>query len=235
MELDTQFFDLSRIPVFICIGTMKHDLDSIAPKIGSKLKSLDYLVLGTEKKPVHAKNIEEMNSRYIKMFNHKIFQIIAIDACATLDTIEIKDKSVKPRAFIDNTLPEIGELSILVGISDLLENSSLLEKVTASGGDKKKLLIRRDIVVNLIEMIYNNPTVPSMKLRIASKALVDKKSTRCIAEELGVSRESVRNITQYYYKRNIDLSDAIAETFKANQLRSKTYSEIFFKEIREEQ
>ena len=234
MEIDTQFFDLNRIPVFVCIGSTKHDLDSIAPKIGSKLKNLGYLVLGTEKKPINAKNLEEINNRYIKLFNPKIFQIIAIDACIS-SMMKVIKAPLKPGFGVGKLLPEIGELSILIGISDLLNGEPIMSKRKAARVDKDKLLVRRDIVVNLIEMIYNNSTKPCMKLRIASKVLVDKKSTRCIAEELRVSRESVRTITGYYEKRNIDLSDAIAETFKANQLRSKTYSEIFFKEIREEQ
>ena len=68
-----------RIPIFVCVGTMKHILDSVAPRVGTILQSKGYVVIGTENNQIHAKNIHNI-PEYLKYFDTKTYEIIGVDA-----------------------------------------------------------------------------------------------------------------------------------------------------------
>ena len=73
--------DVSRLIIYLCIGTDRATGDCLGPLVGTRLKNLlpQAMVFGTLENPVHASNLEkvlaEINLTYINPL------LIAIDAC----------------------------------------------------------------------------------------------------------------------------------------------------------
>lgn len=106
--------DKNRIPVFVCVGSSRHPLDCVAPKIGSMLRDRGYRVIGTMEKPIHATNIHNLELDY----DDRMYQIIGIDSCIGDKGRAYRTfyKPLRPGSAVDRKLPEIGEVSILVNV-----------------------------------------------------------------------------------------------------------------------
>lgn len=114
--------------ILLCIGTDRSTGDSLGPLVGEKLSFLirnHFVLYGTLKTPIHAKNlndtIEEINHTYRNPY------IIAIDACLgsiqNVGKIIIEDKPLRPGSAVNKNLPAVGDLSItgIVNVSGTLE------------------------------------------------------------------------------------------------------------------
>ena len=118
--------------IFLCIGSDRATGDSLGPLIGYKLEQQphrNYLVYGTLKAPVHAKNlatvVEQIHSR------HKNPYIIAIDASLGKQThigyYTLGIGSLKPGAGVGKDLISVGDVFItgIVNLSGLLDRMLL--------------------------------------------------------------------------------------------------------------
>ena len=107
--------------IFIGIGTMKCTLDSLGPRICSKLKK-KVSVFGTIESPLHAMNIKERVP--ILMEKNKDKLKIAIDSCICdeekIGTVFIENKPVRPGAGMEKKLPEVGDYSIKIGVASTI-------------------------------------------------------------------------------------------------------------------
>lgn len=131
-KLLAKYTELSKIIIFLCIGTDRATGDSLGPIIGyklSKFKQYNYYVYGTLKNPVHAKNLEDT----IKEINrvHKNNVIVAIDASlgrsSHIGYITVGEIPLKPGAGVAKDLPEVGHISItgIVNFSGILDHMLL--------------------------------------------------------------------------------------------------------------
>jgi putative sporulation protein YyaC len=150
-------FDFSKKPVFVCIGTELHEADKIAPTIGSILKrgyKYDFKIYG-----VLGDNISKPNARErieaILATVEPNEQIIAIDIGFNLSnsSVFIKKGGIRPSGYLDKTMPEIGDISIIINcavgnIEDFMVNNFTQE-------EKDILDNRMTIALNLCEeLIY---------------------------------------------------------------------------------
>lgn len=99
--------------VYVCIGTDRSTGDSLAPFVGTYLKSMGYKnVYGTIEDPVHALNLEET----IDMLSTDK-TVIAIDAClgliSSIGSTQIIKGSIKAGAGVGKDLPSCGDYGIL--------------------------------------------------------------------------------------------------------------------------
>lgn len=120
--------DVSRLIIYLCIGTDRATGDCLGPLVGTRLKNLlpQAMVFGTLENPVHASNLEkvlaEINLTYINPL------LIAIDACLgrseRIGFININQGSLKPGTALNKTLPEVGDFHIsgVVNVSGFLEH-----------------------------------------------------------------------------------------------------------------
>lgn len=117
-----------RPVVFLCIGTDRSTGDSLGPLIGEKLNALisdNFILYGTLKNPVHAKNLHETLKEIHTKYTYPY--IIAIDAClgqiSNIGNIIIENKPLSPGAAMRKELPKVGDLSItgVVNICGALE------------------------------------------------------------------------------------------------------------------
>jgi putative sporulation protein YyaC len=108
--------DRSQPPLFLCIGSDRHILDSFGPLTGSLLKDkMPYLnVYGTLAEPLHARNLVSRLD-YIYAL-HPAHLEIAIDASVGNDNelgfIRLRQGALLPGKALSRRLPPIGHLSI---------------------------------------------------------------------------------------------------------------------------
>lgn len=114
--LNKSIFDFSRIPYFVCIGTIKNKIDMLAPCIGSILKEKGFMVIGTEDDNVHGLNIVK-KVKPLADLDKDIYQIIAIDASLGDQFVVVKKEPIKPGTALRKDMPEIGEAHIKVNIN----------------------------------------------------------------------------------------------------------------------
>lgn len=109
--------------VIVCIGTDKCIGDCVAPIVGTILVESGYSfpVYGTLHEPIHALNIKENLAKIIK--EHKNPFIISIDACLgdkeDIGVIRIKNDSIIPGSGIGESLPRVGNMSIIGIVHDV--------------------------------------------------------------------------------------------------------------------
>ena len=117
-----------RPVVVLCIGTDRSTGDCLGPLVGTQLQAysgVDFNVLGTLEKPVHANNLndimEQINSECPNSF------VIAVDAClGHLDSVgylSLAKGSLKPGAGVHKNLPLVGEahLTGIVNVGGFME------------------------------------------------------------------------------------------------------------------
>ncbi|EET87703.1 sporulation protein YyaC [Clostridium carboxidivorans P7] len=103
--------------VVICIGTDKCIFDSLAPFVGSILKSRGFSlpIYGTIENPIHAVNISHSLIEIKK--NHPNGFFIAIDACFSNKEsqfqIHLRNYPIHPGAGVNKKLPSTGDVSIV--------------------------------------------------------------------------------------------------------------------------
>lgn len=104
-------------PVLIlCIGTDRATGDAFGPLVGTFLKSkrkLNASVLGTVEKPIHAKNLHEVDT--------SSYYTIAIDACLGPE-MHFKHycfdmQSISPGKGVKKNLPPVGDCSVLFNVN----------------------------------------------------------------------------------------------------------------------
>lgn len=104
--------------IFLCIGSDRSTGYSLGPIIGQKIKSLErdnLYVYGTLENPVYSQNItstlKEINKNIKKPF------IVLIDACLgpvdKVGNVIMKKSHLIPNIAVNNSIPTVGELSIL--------------------------------------------------------------------------------------------------------------------------
>lgn len=121
-ELNKYFLHLlsynkDKKPILIvCIGTDRSTGDAFGPFVGTflkKKKKLGAAVLGTIEKPVHAKNLHEVNT--------EDYFTIAIDAGLGseehLKNYCFLDNSISPGKGVCKNLPNIGDCSIYFNVN----------------------------------------------------------------------------------------------------------------------
>lgn len=101
--------------IFVCIGTDRVTGDALGPLIGTSLAEFtNYLVFGTVEEPVHAKNIEDIQTYIQNHYKDPI--VIAIDAMLgqskSIGSIYIEDQPIKPGAGVGKDINPIGDISI---------------------------------------------------------------------------------------------------------------------------
>ncbi len=99
--------------VYVCIGTDRSTGDSLAPFVGTYLKSMGYKnVYGTIEDPVHAMNLAETIEELPK---DKI--VIAIDAClgqlSSIGSTHVIKGFIKAGAGVNKNLPPCGDYGIM--------------------------------------------------------------------------------------------------------------------------
>lgn len=121
--------DSGTLPLFLCIGSDRHILDSFGPLTGSLLKdkipALD--VYGTLPEPLHARNlVSSLRSIY---HIHPGRLEIAIDASLgddnDLGVIRIRQGPLLPGKALSKRLPPLGDLSITGVVGTRSEKSYL--------------------------------------------------------------------------------------------------------------
>lgn len=133
--------------VFLCIGSDRATGDCLGPIIGyklSKLKTSDFIVMGTLDCPVHAQNLHETITDIKKQYHNPF--VIAIDASlgslSHIGYITLGEGALKPGIGVDKDLPLVGDLFItgIVNISGFV-NHMLLQTT------------RLDVVMKLADYI----------------------------------------------------------------------------------
>lgn len=108
--------DLSCPPLFLCIGSDCHILDSFGPLTGSLLqdKVPDLHVYGTLQEPLHARNLVSRLNNIYPMYPNRLE--IAIDASVgddhDLGVIRIRQGPLLPGKALSKRLPPLGHISI---------------------------------------------------------------------------------------------------------------------------
>lgn len=103
--------------VIVCIGTDRCIGDCVAPIVGTILRESGFLlpVYGTLHEPIHALNIREKLDKIVKDHNDPF--IIGIDACLgdkeDIGIIKIKNDPVIPGSGVGESLPKVGNISII--------------------------------------------------------------------------------------------------------------------------
>ena len=123
INITSQLFEyilpLNHFPVVLCLGSDKITGDSLAPLVGSMLKSLHSpcFVYGDLKYPVTAKNLLS-TLKYIKNI-HSFQKILIIDASVgkqcDIGKIKFSDHGISPGKATGQNFETMGDLSI-VGI-----------------------------------------------------------------------------------------------------------------------
>ena len=110
----------SKPKIFLCIGTPTHIWDSYGPMVGSLLKEEGILCVGNMDNPIDAQNVEKTEEDIRRRYPE--YDLIAIDAAITTkpykaNKVWVKDKGLKPGEAYSRNLKEIGDYSILYGVS----------------------------------------------------------------------------------------------------------------------
>ena len=114
--------DIETEPIFICIGSDRHILDSFGPLTGTMLRAgaPDLPIYGTLDKPLHAQNL--LTGLKQARHDHTGKMMVAIDASVgneeEIGLIQLRQGSLVPgRAFAKN-LPAVGQFAI-TGVVDV--------------------------------------------------------------------------------------------------------------------
>jgi putative sporulation protein YyaC len=114
--------DKTKEPWFVCIGTSLSMLDSIAPRIGSKLEALGYNVTGTLEHNFMAKNmIERITKELVKLDFNKyqfIFVDVTVDYEEKEEEIKIYKRPLMPGSGAGKVLPHFGDWFIGINIAE---------------------------------------------------------------------------------------------------------------------
>lgn len=114
--LQEMLAERSRLPLFLCIGSDRHILDSFGPLTGSLLrdKMPDLNVYGTLQEPLHARNLVSSLNNIYRLYPACLE--IAIDASVGNDSdlgfIRLRQGPLLPGKALSKRLPPIGHLSI---------------------------------------------------------------------------------------------------------------------------
>lgn len=106
----------SRTPLFLCIGSDRHILDSFGPLTGSLLKDkIPHLnVYGTLQAPLHARNLVSSLPSIYRLYPARME--VAIDASLgnekDLGVIRIRQGPLLPGKAMSKRLPPLGHISI---------------------------------------------------------------------------------------------------------------------------
>ena len=139
--------------VFVCIGITTINGDSIGPKIGSKLKNIQNVVVyGTENNQINNLNYLEIYDRVKKEHVNDI--VIAIDAALgekeLIGNIVVRDGGVKPGAAFYSDRKSIGDIGLLAVVGNKKnDRKKELEQVSKKMVDKmvnKLLKVINDVV-----------------------------------------------------------------------------------------
>jgi putative sporulation protein YyaC len=147
--------DKTKEPYFICVGSAKSCLDSVAPKVGSKLKKLGYNVIGIMEEPLHALNIHK-KIEDINTIDLSKYELIPIDAmyCEKEErNIITEHRPLKPGGSYGKNLPKVGTL--VVGINISKEFSEWLHFHIALGKEEGYEHIVDPLVEECVEYIQN--------------------------------------------------------------------------------
>lgn len=152
--------DKNRMPVFICIGSMKSMLDSVAPRIGTKLKEKGYDVVGTEDNPVTALNIVERIEKEISCFPDSMYQKIYIDCTIAPEHPDRKtlviNRGLQPGGQFNKALPSLGNWFIGINLHEKGKSTAdtLLNILSPYYGEqhvKELVVMCTEEIINVLE------------------------------------------------------------------------------------
>lgn len=133
--------------IILCVGSDRATGDCLGPIVGYKLQKLhlpDFLIYGSLRHPVHAKNLQDI-ILHIKKRHQRAF-ILAIDASLGVPEhvgyITLGEGALHPGIGVDKALPVVGDIHI-TGIV----NSA------GKGGQGRLQTTRLDTVMNLADFI----------------------------------------------------------------------------------
>lgn len=107
--------------VFLCIGSDRAVVDSLAPLVGTMLKekNFPYCVYGTLNAPVHALNLEIVLEKIHFEFDNCL--LLVLDACIgkkeEVGTVFLKTGPLYPGKAIGNQLPPVGDYHLLAVVN----------------------------------------------------------------------------------------------------------------------
>jgi putative sporulation protein YyaC len=214
--------DKRRIPYFLCVGSMKNMLDSVAPRVGSILKRHGYMVLGTEEDNLHAVNIPEKYESVISKIDTEIYQPIAIDACISIydgfaDKITVKERSLKPGAGVGKKLPCFGEYCIFANINHAYKNLSQLQFNAFMFANEKNQSLLPYVnsfvyeIVALIETVYDTSDKKYKAVHACGQVLQGKTLRELVGIKKSTAAYLVHNklprLNPKMYKKYLDITD----------------------------
>lgn len=123
--------DLTRDPVFLCVGTDRATGDCLGPLVGTRLRALSPAVnlFGTLEKPSHAVNLQYVLDEIEASFVNPL--VIAVDASLgspdRIGYINVRPIGLKPGTALNKVLPTVGDfhISAVVNVSGYLEQMVL--------------------------------------------------------------------------------------------------------------
>lgn len=114
-------------PYFICIGTTLSILDSVAPKIGTRLKEKGYHVMGTEEEELNGLNLAVQIKAIEALYDS--YRVITLDATKNRSKAQISKslQPLRPGSGIKKSLPTIyGEKIVLHVFNDIFDDEELI-------------------------------------------------------------------------------------------------------------
>lgn len=202
------FIDYNRIPVFVCIGTMRSKYDGVSPRIGSILKELGYFVIGTIEEQCHARTIKNIIDTQLFYLDPNIYQVIGIDACLGIEEdvyFKVFKGSIAPRSGMGEPLGEIGEVSIHCNIQkDSDRDTTMLNLLTNRGDEDLINKIIDSVTHDILEALTPADKELQRKVKTMKMAhmIIDLNLTTRDIEKLprGYKRQTVSNHVNRYMK-----------------------------------
>jgi putative sporulation protein YyaC len=125
-------------PVFMCIGSDRHLLDSFGPLVGTMLREKDSRVIsvGTLDSPVHARNLVPKIRETRLLYPDK--PIVAIDASVgyedEMGTLRLRPGGLVPGRALAKNLPMVGQYSITGVVEIRMDQTGIRPKHKAGLG-----------------------------------------------------------------------------------------------------
>lgn len=155
--------DISKKPILVFVGTLRHHVDCIAPCVGKLLEKED---LGYEIMYCDQTQIKEVYEK-LESYDKDKYQIIAIDITLMDSDTKFKTKlsGLCPGDFVkENQKIMIGDFSILINIKGIYSGSfkNQKKKLIRNDNDKKiQKRVDKKIVETYVELkrllsVYNS-------------------------------------------------------------------------------
>lgn len=134
--------DVSKRPILVFVGTLKHHVDCIAPCVGKLLEKED---LGYEIIYCDQTQIKEVADK-LEIYDKEKYQVLVFDV-AFLDSstkFRTSTEGIYPATFINKEQNiKIGDFSVLINIKDIYSGSLSNQKKKLLRNDNNKKIQKR--------------------------------------------------------------------------------------------